>query len=130
MKKIQIEGVATISNRGFQFESGMPSDEPVLDKAMKMRGQLKIHKNADVEFKEDNRVYLPPEVHKVGSGEGYHIKRTTRHYIVTLKMPVVESREASEDKIRDMVPQFMGDITLDRQELINGEDFRPFGYEL
>lgn len=115
----QIEGIATFTETGFHFDSGIPSEEPVLNKAWKMHGTLGISMNACVDFKDNGRVYLPPEIHKVSAGENYHVKRTSRHYIIQLKVPVVESRQASEERINNVIPTILGDITLDRKELFN-----------
>ena len=119
MEQIKIEGIATISEKGFHFDSGMPSNEPVLDEAMKLHGTLKVAENACVDFVDNGRVYLPPEIHRVCEGEGYKVKRTSRHYIIQMKVPVVESRKDSEERINNVVPVIMGDITLDRKELLN-----------
>ncbi len=114
---IKIEGIATISEKGFHFDSGMPSNEPVMDKALRMHGTLKVAKNACVDFEDNGRVYLPPVIHRVGDGEDYHVKRTTRHYIIQIKVPVVENRQESEERINSIIPRVMGEISLDRKEL-------------
>jgi len=119
MEQIKIEGIATITEKGFHFDSGMPSNEPVLDEAIKLHGTLKVAENACVDFVDNGRIYLPPEIHSVCEGENYKVKRTSRHYIVQMKVPVVESRMVSEEKINNMLPAIMGDITLDRKELLN-----------
>jgi len=115
---LKIEGIATISEKGFHFDSGMPSDEPVLDEAMKLHGTLKVSKNASVDFVDNGRIYLPPEVHRVCEGEDYKVKRTSRHYIIQVKVPVVETRAESEEKLNDIIPRVMGEITLDRREIL------------
>ena len=119
MQQIKIEGIATISDKGFCFDSGMPSDEPVLDEALKLHGTLKVSENACVEFRDNGRIYLPPEVHRISEGQDYKVKRTSRHYIIQVKVPVVESRKATEERINDIIPTIVGDITLDRKELLN-----------
>jgi len=119
MEQIKIEGIATISEKGFHFDSGMPSNEPVLDEAMKLHGTLKVAENACVDFVDNGRVYLPPEIHRVCEGEDYKVKRTSRHYIIQMKVPVVEKRAESEQKLNDIIPVVMGEITLDRKELLN-----------
>ena len=115
----KIEGIATISKGGFSFESGLPSNEQVFDADMKMHGTLKISKNACAEFIDNRRVYLPPEVHPVAQGFNYNVKRTTRHYIISIKVPVVENRQQSEDTVNRLLPKIMGDITLDRNEVLD-----------
>ncbi len=116
---LKIEGIATITEKGFHFDSGMPSNEPVLDEAMKLHGTLKVSENACVDFVDNGRVYLPPEVHRVCDGEDYKVKRTSRHYIIQMKVPVVESRKASQERLEAILPEIMGEITLDRNEMIN-----------
>ncbi len=119
MRQFEIEGIATFTERGFSFESGMPTNEPVLDEAMKLHGTLKVERNACVVFVDNRRVYLPPEMHSICEGEGYRVKRTSRHYIIQMKVPVVESRKASEQRVWEMVPRVMGGITLDRKEILD-----------
>ena len=119
MKEVQIEGIATISKGGFSFDSGLPSNEHVFDADMKMHGTLKISKNACAEIIDNRRVYLPPEVHSVAQGFNYNVKRTTRHYIISIKVPVVENRQQSEDTVNRILPKIMGDITLDRNEVLD-----------
>ena len=55
----------------------------------------------------------------VCSGMNYKVKRSTRHYIIQVKVPVVEKRAVSEQKIRDIIPVVMGEITLDRKEILD-----------
>ena len=114
-----IEGIATITEKGFHFDSGMPSNEPVLDKPVRMHGTLEVGINASVRFRQNDRIYLPPEVHRIAQGEDYNVRRTSRHYIVQIKVPVIESRETSEYRLTEIVPIVMGEITLDRKEVIN-----------
>ena len=114
-----IEGIATITEKGFSFDSGMPSDEPMLDKPMRMRGTLEVGINASVRFRHNDRIYLPPEVHRIAQGDGYNVRRTSRHYIIQVKVPVVENRKTSEDRLNTIVPIVMSEITLDRKEVIN-----------
>jgi len=115
---LKIEGIATITEQGFHFDSGMPSNEPVLDEAMNLHGTLKVSANACVDFVDNGRIYLPPEIHRVCEGEGYKVKRTSRHYIIQLKVPVVERRAESEQRLNDIIPVVMGEITLDRKEIM------------
>lgn len=119
MEKIQIEGIATINEKGFHFDSGLPSNELVLDEALKMHGTLKVSKNACVDFQNSDRIYLPPEIHRVSDGEEYRVKRTSRHYLIQIKVPVVESRKVSEERINNILPVIIGDITFDRRETLS-----------
>lgn len=119
MERIKIEGIATISEKGFHFDSGMPSDEPILDSAIRLHGTLKVRENACVDFVGNGRIYLPPEIHPICQGEGYRVKRTSRHYIIQLKVPVVEKRADTWQRLADIMPRVMGEITLDRKEVLD-----------
>lgn len=88
---LKIEGIATFTGKSFRFDSGLPSNEQVIDKPMKLHGTMKVSQNANVEFADDGRVFLP----------------------------VVEKRAVSEQKIRDIIPIVMGEITLDRKEILD-----------
>lgn len=118
MKKIRIEGIATFEKKGFHFDSGMPSNEPVLDEAMRLHGTLEVSQNACVDFVDNERIYLPPEIHRVSEGLGYNVKRTSRHYLIQMKVPVVENRRTTEERLTQALPVIMGDITLDRSEML------------
>lgn len=116
----QIEGLAIIAeDGGFRFDSGLPSNEPVLEKPMKMRGVLSVSQNACVEFLPNTRVVLPPEMHHVARGLNYNLKRSSRNYILQIKLPIVQSRVVSQETIENITHVAMGDITLDRKELLN-----------
>ncbi len=119
MDEIRIEGIATISEKGFCFDSGLPSNETVISAAMKLRGTLNIRENACAAFTGNQRIYLPPQVLPVGQGEDYHVKRTSRHYILQVKLPIVERRAQSQQRLERVVAQAMGQITLDRKEVLD-----------
>ena len=118
-EQIRIEGIATISKRGFSFDSGIPSNEPILDHEQKLHGQMHIRQNGSAEFVDNGRVYLPPIINEIARGENYLLRRTTRHYILQVKVPVVESRQLTEEKFAAVQAQVMGEITLDRKEVLN-----------
>ena len=115
---VQIKGIATISDNGFLFQSGLPTDTSVIS-PQRMHGTLSVCPNADVAFRHRPCISLPPEVHAVGEGENYRIKRTSRNYIIQIKVPIVENRRESERNIRSVLPEIMGDITLDRKEILS-----------
>lgn len=116
---IRIEGIASISKRGFSFDSGIPSNEPILDYEQKLHGQMLIRQNGSAEFVDNGRVYLPPVINEIARGENYTLRRTTRHYILQVKVPVVESHRETEEKFSSIQSEVMGEITLDRKELLN-----------
>lgn len=116
---IQIEGIATISKGMFRFDSGLPSDEPAVE-PQNLLGRLYIAANASADFQQDGRVTnLPPDISAVADGDGYKIKRTTQNYIIRLKLPIAESRAETEKRLRQMLAEVMGEITLDRRELFD-----------
>ena len=113
----KIEGIATFSEGGFSFESGLPSDEQVVE-AQSLMGRLGIKANGCVDFRRDARcTNLPPDINTVTDNEKYKLKRTTRHYIVQIKVPIIESRVETQDCFDNVVPKVIGDITLDRREM-------------
>jgi len=120
MKTIQIEGIATIGKRTFRFDSGLPKNEPVLEEGQKLHGTIDIQPNACVEWHDNGRVYLPPVITEIARGENYTVRRTTRHYVIQVKVPVVESRQESEEKLGAVVTEALGEITMDRQEVLGG----------
>lgn len=117
MDKIQIEGVATIAKGSFRFESGQPSDEPVVD-AQLLKGRLAIKADGSAVFRRDGRcTNIPPDINTVVDSEDYKVKRTTRHYIVQIKLPIVESRAMTEERLQALLPEILGEITLDRKDM-------------
>ena len=119
MNTVHIEGFTTISDKGFSFDSGLPSDEPMLESALKLRGTLRVSENACVSFSECRRIYLPPEIHPVCQGEDYRVKRTSRHYILQVKLPIVQTRALSQERLDEIIPCVINEITLDRKEVLD-----------
>jgi len=119
MNNIQIPGFATYNSNGqFHFESGYPSKSSIV-KASRQRGTLFTHPNACIDFVPDSqRIYLPPVVKAVCCYDDYNIRRTSRNYVVQFKVPIVETRKATEKKIKALIPQVIGDIIIDRKEII------------
>lgn len=117
-KEFQIEGLATFTPDGFRFDSGMPSDEPILEQEVNLQGSLRVSRNACVEFKKCTQVFLPPQMDHVARGKDYLVRRSSRHYIIQIKVPVVENRSQSEEKLQRLIPLLMGEITLDRNEVL------------
>lgn len=120
MNKLIIPGVASLSENGqLHFESGCPSDSHIVSGTVRRRGTLEVHPDASVDFQPERpHICLPPQVDIIARGEGYHVKRTTRNYIIQVKMPIVESRRETEKKICGMLPEIIGSITLDRREIL------------
>ena len=120
MKTVKLEGVATITSKGFNFDSGLPGNEKVVEKQFSMRGKMRVRQNGCVEFVKNEAAALPPHLDVVVHGVNYLVRRSTRNYIIQVKVPVVENRKDSEDTITNLIPKLLGEITLDRQELLGG----------
>lgn len=113
----KIEGIATISKGRFSFDSGLPGNEPAVE-AQSMLGRLHIAENACAEFSQDGRTTnLPPNVVSVCETDGYRLKRTSRNYILQVKIPLTESRAETEKRLGELLAAVLGEITLDRSEL-------------
>lgn len=116
--EMKIEGMATLSENGFCFDSGLPHDEYLLEKDLELRGRLNILRNGSALFHRSTRVVLPPEVNQVTSGTGYFVKRTNRNYIIHIKVPVLETRRDTQRTLDQLMPVILGEITLDRAEVL------------
>lgn len=117
MKELKLEGMATFTKNGFHFDSGIPAGEVLIDAPKVMQGKLKISRNACVDFAQAERVYMPPQVHKVADGEGYHVKRTSRNYLIQIKLPLAGKRLETQEFLQSLLQSALGEITLDREEL-------------
>ena len=117
MKTISIEGIATFSKNGFSFNSGLPCEETLV-KEQKMHGTMKVSPNGCAEFKNRNCVYMPPLRTRILTEELLKVNRTTRHYIIQMKVPVIESHDESKRKLMEMLPNVISSITKDRKGLI------------
>lgn len=115
MNKIKLPGFSTISSNGqFHFESGYPSHSHIIMPA-RIKGVLDVHPNACADFTPTTgRIYLPPIVNTISEGENYHVKRTTRNYIIQVKVPICETRRETEKRLKGILPQIIGEITIDR----------------
>lgn len=114
----KIEGLGIFTQSGFNFDSGLPVDEPVVD-GMKLRGTLKIANNGNVEFIKSTREIKAPDVAKVAEGQDYKIRRTSLNYVITLKVPVVEKRVATSKKLKEVIPLIINDISKNRKEILD-----------
>lgn len=117
MKKITLPGFATISSNGqYHFDSGYPSNSRIV-KPVHVKGMLDIHPNASIDFTPDpERIILPPVNTPVTYGDNYNVKRTSRNYIIQVKVPICETRRDTEKRLRTILTEAMRDITLDRME--------------
>jgi len=104
MKEKKIEGIGIFSENGFTFDSGMPTDEPVIDFGVgRHHGTLKVEQNACATFAEDPlRVIMPPTIDEVLRDHNLTVKRTTRNFIVTMKFPIIEATDTTAQTHREM----------------------------
>lgn len=116
---MKLKGITTFCSNGqVHFESGYPCNSRILQPA-RIKGVLDIHPNACADFTPTpERIYLPPVNVPVAYGENYNIKRTTRHYIIQVKVPICETRRETEKRFRGVLPEILGNITLDRKEML------------
>lgn len=117
MKELKLEGMATFTKNGFHFDSGIPAGEVLIENPRLLPGKLKISGNACVDFVHTERVYMPPQVHQVADGEGYHVKRTSRNYLIQIKLPLAGKRLETQEFLQSLLQSALGEITLDREEL-------------
>lgn len=117
-KTTKIEGLATFSNNGFSFDSGLPSDEPVVSE-QKLKGTLNIASNGNVEFINKTRNFKGPDVSKVAETQDYKIRRTSLNYVISLRVPVVEKRVATSKKLKEVIPLIINDISKNRKEILD-----------
>lgn len=117
-KTTKIEGLGTFTQNGFSFDSGLPSDEPLVD-GMKLRGTLKVESNGNVEFINKTRNIKGPDVAKVAETQDYKIRRTSLNYVISIKVPVIEKRKASEKRLKEIVPAIVNDIQTNRKEILD-----------
>ena len=115
-----VEGMGIITPGNFKFDSGFPADEEITVE-QNLKGKLRIAVNGSAEFTPDNRCNnLPPIINKVAEGDGYSVRRTSKNYIIQVKLPILKSRADSEAKLDYIRREIMPAITLDRKELLEG----------
>lgn len=114
----KIEGLGTFTQSGFNFDSGLPVDEPVVNEK-KLKGTLKIEPNGNVEFINKTRTIKAPDVAKVAETQDYKIRRTSLNYVISLRVPVVEKRVATSKKLKEVIPLIINDISKNRKEILD-----------
>lgn len=117
-KLTKIEGLGIFTTNGFNFDSGLPADEPVLNE-QKLKGTLQIKQNGNVEFFPNSRTIKAPDVAKVAETQDYKIRRTSLNYVISLRVPIIEKRKASEKRLKEIVPAIVNDISKNRKEILD-----------
>ena len=116
MSKIVVEGKMTYEGMSHSFESN--GNVELLEQEHSVRGVSHVDKMGNMAFEPDNpRVPTPPLMLLVASGKNYRVRRSSQNYIVSLKLPIVQSRTESEKLHREAWADAMGEITLDRKAI-------------
>lgn len=112
---LSIKGNALIAENKFKF---IPTEEVFYTEPQNLRGNLIINEDASAEFKMDGRcAAVPPTMVPITAGNGCKVKRSSRNYIIQIKVPIFESRAETQERLEEMIPRIVGDITVDRKEL-------------
>jgi len=120
MQTKKIEGVATFMEGGhFNFDSGLPLVEPVLESGIgSRRGTLTVNQNAVVNFIADVPLPItPPSIEEVLRDKNLTVKRTSRNFIVTMKFPIIEEASATTDAHKEMWTKTRKAIASAREEI-------------
>ncbi|MBR6898989.1 MAG: hypothetical protein IKN29_01695, partial [Bacteroidales bacterium] len=98
------------------FEAKENGGVELLEQEQSVRGVSHVDKMGNMTFEPDNpRVPTPPMMLLVASGKNYRVRRSSQNYIVSLKLPIVQSRAESEELHQAAWAEAMGEITLDRK---------------
>ena len=115
MSKIVVEGKMTYEGLSHSFEAKNGNVE-LLEQEQSVRGVSHVDKMGNMVFEPDStRMPTPPLMLLVATGKNYRVRRSSQNYIVSLKLPIVQSREESENLHRVAWAEAMGEITLDRK---------------
>jgi len=120
MQTTKIEGVATFMEGGhFNFDSGLPLIEPVLESGIgSRRGTLTVNQNAVVNFIADIPLPItPPSVDEVLRDKNLTVKRTSRNFIVTMKFPIIEDSDTTVEAHKAMWNKTRKAINASREEI-------------
>lgn len=118
MEKIVINGKMTYEGMSHSFEAEGNGNKELLEQELSVRGVSQVDKMGNMVFEPDNpRVATPPTMPLVAVGKNFRVRRSSQNYIVSLKLPIVQSREESERLHREVWADALGEITLDRKQI-------------
>lgn len=106
MKTKKFEAIVEINETGnVNVFSGLPQNEPFVTWPLsKHRGTLTPFINGDMSFSADAPCgIIPPAVDLVFRQGDVTVKRSSRNYIVTMKVPVIESADDTKRKFSSML---------------------------
>lgn len=118
MSKIVVEGKMTYEGMSHSFEAKENGNVELLEQEHSVRGVSHVDKMGNMVFEPDNpRVPTPPLMLLVATGKNYRVRRSSQNYIVSLKLPIMQSRAESEKMHCEAWADAMGEITLDRKAI-------------
>jgi len=116
-----INGQLTIVESGFMFDSGKPENESVIDFAVGChKSKVEIEKNGCIVVEFYPRgVVVPPVMDNVLKENNLCVKRTSRNFIVTMKFPIIESKETTVESHKEMWKKATKAIVETREQIKN-----------
>lgn len=124
---IAVPGAALVGPHHFAFRPIDDTHDELITPRI-MKGKMTVHGNGNVEFVENSRLadaknplMLPISEDNL---EGWKLKRSTQNYIMQIKLPIGLTRQEMQRRIQRMMPQILGEITVDQQELLGEEPFK------
>jgi len=119
MQEKTLDCRVSFSKKGIVIDSGMPEQEPVLDEGVGThRATVELCQNASAKIRFYNpTAYIPPLMEDVLKTGNLMVKRTSRHFIVTMKFPIIEDSDATAQAHKDMWKKSQKAITSAREEI-------------
>lgn len=120
METKKYEALIEVSENGnVKVSSGLPMNEPVIMWPLeKRRGVMSPMVNGDLSFVADVPCgVLPPQVDTVYREGNVTVKRSSRNYIVTMKVPVIEAAEVTKKRFAKMMKEVSGAIRENRESI-------------
>ena len=106
----------TYEGLSHSFEAKENGNVELLEQEHSVRGVSHVDKMGNLVFEPDNtRMPTPPLMLLVATGKNYRVRRSSQNYIVSLKLPIMQSRAESEELHRAVWAEALGEITLDRK---------------
>ena len=116
----KIEGVGVIYDDGrFEFDSGLPLLEPVLEFEVKPhRGVMSVVKNGCAAFEPLGKpVALPPVMDLVLRDKNLIVRRTSRNFVVQMKFPIIEAGEVTNKAHSGMWKRVCSALRAEREKI-------------
>jgi len=119
MQKKELECLVNYSGRVININSGLPEDEPLLDEGTGThRARVELRQNGSATIRlYDTSAIVPPLMDDVLKDGNLSVKRTSRHFIVKMKFPIIEGTDATVDAHKDMWTKSRKAIVAAREEI-------------